>query len=224
MTDPVARSTPDKPFTAVLFDVGGVFTDSPFRAVRSYAASIGASEQQITDIVFGGYGIDGDHPWHCVERGTITLEEARARILALGREQGLDVDIWNVFMAMGQNAGGLRVDLIDYVVELRDAGVTTGIITNNVVEFKPHWRNMVRADELFDFVVDSCEVGVRKPNPAIFERALAMGGLRPDDAVFLDDYPDNVAAAEELGIRSILVDGDTGSTIAALRALLNPDG
>ena len=117
---------------AVIFDFGGVFTDSPFHAVSAYGENIGASQEQVTDIVFGGYDVDGDHPWHQVERGEITLEAAREAILALGREQGLEVDIWEVFMAMAENGGGLRDELVDYVATIRAAGLATGIITNNV--------------------------------------------------------------------------------------------
>jgi putative hydrolase of the HAD superfamily len=205
---------------AVLFDFGGVFTDSPFHAVSAYATKIGASDKQVTDIVFGGYADDGDHPWHRVERGEITLEEARENIMALGREQGLEVDIWDVFMAMAENGGGLRNELVDYVSSIRAAGLATGIITNNVVEFRDHWRSMLPVDELFDFVVDSSEVGMRKPSPAIFLKALEIGGFSSDEVLFLDDYEGNVIAAEALNIRSILVDGDGAKTVADLDAVL----
>ena len=205
---------------AVIFDFGGVFTDSPFHAFSAYAAKIGASDDQVTDIVFGGYDVDSDHPCHQVERGEITLEAARDAILALGRERGLEVDIWEVFMAMAENGGGLRQELVDYVPKIRASGLATGIITNNVVEFRDHWRSMLPVDELFDFVVDSSEVGVRKPNPAIFTKALAISGLSPEQVIFLDDYKGNVIAAEALNIRSILVDGDGAKTIADLDAIL----
>ena len=205
---------------AVLFDFGGVFTDSPFHAFTAYGAKIGASDEQVSDIVFGGYGVDGDHPWHQVERGEITLEKAREGILALGREQGLNVDIWEVFMAMAENGGGLRQELVDYVHRIRASGLATGIITNNVVEFREHWRGMLPVDELFDFVVDSSEVGMRKPNPAIFAKALEIGGLSPEQVIFLDDYEGNVIAASALNIRSILVDGDGSKTVADLDEIL----
>ena len=205
---------------AVLFDFGGVFTDSPFEAFSTYAAKVGARDEQVIDIVFGGYGNDGDHPWHRVERGEITLEKARDEILSLGREQGLEVDIWDVFMAMADNGGGLREELVAYVRTIRDAGLGTGIITNNVVEFREHWRAMLPVDELFDFVVDSSEVGMRKPNPAIFKKALELGGLAAEDAIFLDDFKGNILAAEALNIRSILVDGDGAKTVADLDAVL----
>lgn len=207
-------------FKAVLFDFGGVFTDSPFHAFAAYGDKIGASDEQVSDIVFGGYGVDGDHPWHRVERGEITLEKAREDILALGREQGLNVDVWEVFMAMAENGGGLRQELVEYVSKIRASGLATGIITNNVVEFREHWRGMLPVDELFDFVVDSSEVGMRKPNPAIFEKALEMGGFSPEQVVFLDDYEGNVIAASALNIRSILVDGGGAKTVADLDAIL----
>jgi epoxide hydrolase-like predicted phosphatase len=209
-----------KEIRAVLFDFGGVFTDSPFAAVASYADSIGATREQLDGIVFGGYGEDSDHPWHRVERGEITLEAAREGILALGEEHGLAVDIWQVFVAMSENQGGLRADLVEHVRALRAAGLKTGIVTNNIVEFREHWRAMLPVAELFDVVVDSSEVGERKPNPAIFRRALDLLGVDAAHAVFLDDYPGNVAAAAALGMTAVLVDGDAAKTITDLQAVL----
>jgi len=123
-------------------------------------------------------------------------------------------------MAMAENGGGLRNELVDYVPRIRASGLATGIITNNVVEFRDHWRSMLPVDELFDFVVDSSEVGLRKPNPAIFAKALEIGGFSPEQVLFLDDYQGNIVAAEALNIRSILVDGDGAKTIADLDAVL----
>ncbi|MEE4658904.1 MAG: HAD family phosphatase [Halieaceae bacterium] len=209
-------------YKAVLFDFGGVFTDSPFHAFTDYADTIGATEEQVHQIVFGGYADDGDHPWHRVERGEMALEAARDAIMALGQAQGLKVDIWEVFMAMSANGGGLRQTLVDYVAGLRPAGYTTGIITNNVVEFREHWRGMLPVESLFDFVVDSSEVGMRKPNPAIFEHALSLASVPAEQALFLDDFAGNVSAAEALGMTGILVDGDGDKTVTDLRRYL-PD-
>lgn len=209
-----------KKLRAVLFDFGGVFTDSPFHAFTKYAELIGASDEQVTDIVFGGYGRDGDHPWHQVERGEISLESARDSIMALGKKQGLKVDIWEVFTSMAENGGGLRTELVKYVSKIRASGLATGIITNNVLELREHWRSMLPVDDLFDFVIDSSEVGMRKPNPAIFLKALEVGGLTAEEVIFLDDFEGNVSAARTLNINAILVDGDGEKTIADLDAVL----
>ncbi|MFT7651983.1 MAG: putative hydrolase of the HAD superfamily [Candidatus Azotimanducaceae bacterium] len=89
-----------------------------------------------------------------------------------------------------------------------------------MVEFRDHWRSMLPVDELFDFVVDSSEVGIRKPDPAIFEKALTVSGFTAEQVIFLDDYEGNVIAAQALNIRSILVDGDSAKTIVDLDAIL----
>ena len=92
---------------AILFDFGGVFTDSPFHAFTAYGEKHGLSSEQVTDIVFGGYSNDNDHPWHQVERGEISLEQARNDILALGQQQNMHIDIWEVFMAMAESTADM---------------------------------------------------------------------------------------------------------------------
>ncbi|MEZ5503225.1 MAG: HAD-IA family hydrolase [Halioglobus sp.] len=75
--------------------------------------------------------------------------------------------------------------------------------------------------ELFEFVIDSSAVGVRKPDPGIFALALeCLPGLRPQQALFLDDYPANMATACACGLQSLLVTEDLAPTIAELDALL----
>ena len=83
------------------------------------------------------------------------------------------------------------------------------------------WRSLVPVDELFDVVIDSSEVGMRKPNPAIYHHALeALGGIPPDEAVFLDDSPGNVEGAERAGLHAILVETPE-QAIEDLTALLD---
>ena len=153
---------------AVLFDFGGVFTDSPFHAVHDAGAEFGISGEEMTAIVFGSYEQDGDHPWHRLERGEISLEHAREQILALARERGVDVDIFEVLGKMAENDAGAndRSPLVERVKVLKREGYATGLITNNVVEFGDGWRALIPVDEMFDFVVDSSSAGVRKPGPA----------------------------------------------------------
>ena len=208
---------------AFLFDFGGVFTDSPFGAVEDFGRSIGADPRGVSAIVFGSYEHDGEHPWHRLERGEIGLEAAREHILALGRERGLDVDIYRLFARMADNGAGAgaRAALVESVRGLRAAGYRTGIITNNVREFGDGWRGLIPVDELFEFVVDSSHVGVRKPDPRIFALALeALGRPDPARCVFLDDHPANVAAARALGMLAIHVGPDPAATIEAIERLL----
>ena len=203
---------------AVLFDFGGVFMDSPFAAVRDFGASLGIAPERALALLFGAYDADTDHPWHRLERGELTLLEARQAIFELSDpERRIDL-----FEALGslRNAS-VRADMIEVAREARARGIKTAIVTNNVREFGEAWRAMLPAEELFDAIVDSAHVGVRKPDPRIFRLALErLGGVAPADAVFLDDYHGNVAAAERLGMRGILVEEDHRPALALLRSLL----
>ena len=203
---------------AVLFDFGGVFMDSPFAAVRAFGARQGMEPERALALLFGAYDADTDHPWHRLERGELTLLEARQAIFDLGDpEHRIDL-----FEALGslRNAS-VRADMIEVAREARARGVKTAIVTNNVREFGDAWRAMLPAEDLFDAIVDSAHVGLRKPDPRIFQLALErLGGVPPADAVFLDDYEGNVAAAERLGIRGILVAEDHRPALTLLRSLL----
>ena len=212
-----------KKIVAVLFDFGGVFTDSPFHAVHEFGRELGVEPTEITGIVFGSYEHDGEHPWHQLERGEITLEDARNEILALGQQRDLEIDIYDLFARMAGNNAGVdqRKPLVDRVRSLRQEGYTTGIITNNVKEFGDGWRGLIPVDELFDFVVDSSSVGIRKPDPRIFQLALErLGDISAGQVLFLDDYQANVDAARDLGLQAILVDADVLATIDELDILL----
>ncbi|MEZ5570913.1 MAG: HAD family phosphatase [Halioglobus sp.] len=208
---------------AVLFDFGGVFTDSPFHAVHAYGEELGIGAAEVTGIVFGSYEQDGDHPWHQLERGEITLDHARQQIMALGAERDLQIDIYDLFARMaGNNAGAdARRPLVDRVRSLKQQGYTTGIITNNVREFGDGWRGLIPVDELFDFVVDSSSVGVRKPDTRIFEIALQhLDNMPLNQVVFLDDYQANVDAARAFGLQAITVGIDLQAVISELDQLL----
>jgi epoxide hydrolase-like predicted phosphatase len=206
-----------------LFDFGGVFTDSPFDAVHAFGEELGIGAKTVTEIVFGSYEHDGDHPWHKLERGEISMEQARDDILALGEAREHRIDIYELFARMaGNNAGAdQRQPLVHRVRSLREEGYGTGIVTNNVKEFGDGWRGLIPVDELFDFVVDSSHAGVRKPDPRIFELALAqLENVPASEVVFLDDYQANVDAARGLGMRAIKVGTDLEAAIAELDATL----
>ena len=206
-------------YDAVLFDLGGVFTDSPFAAARELGRELGADPTQVMEIVFGPYHEDTDHPWHRLERGELSLEDARAEIIALGKSDGLDVDPMVVLMKL--SGGRTRQPMVERVRRLREYGYRTAIVTNNAHEFREAWQAMLPFEDLFDVIVDSCRIGVRKPDPRIFQYALdRLGGVIPRRAVFLDDYEANVRAAEALGMRAILVEENPNEALMALDAIM----
>ena len=201
----------------VIFDVGGVLaangrhSDFARRFPPEHA-------EQITRIIVGDYSLDGDHPWHRLERGEITFEENRRLNRIAFADAGIELP------APPPGATPMIVfsaseSMVELVKELRTSGLRLGVLTNNVLEFRENWRSIMPFDEWFDDIVDSHEVGLRKPNPAIYQLALARLGAEAGRTAFLDDVPTNVSSAESVGIRGVLVDEDPTDAIAAVRRL-----
>jgi putative hydrolase of the HAD superfamily len=197
--------------TTVLWDFAGVCVSSPWGALSD-------AGQGNLELLIGTYHEDTDHPWHRVERGELAIGDWMAAVTALGAEQGVEIDFEPLRALLGEMT--VHAQVVECVRRLRGEGYRVGLITNNVREGSATWRALIPVDELFDVVVDSSEVGMRKPNPAIFHHALdLLGGVPPSAAVFLDDTPGNVEGARRAGLAGILV-GDPDAAIAELDALL----
>ncbi len=193
MTEPA----PHAGITAVLFDFAGVLTSSPWTAMT--AAGGGNLE-----LLIGSYAEDGDHPWHQVERGEIAITDWAVAVTQLGADAGVEVDFAPLQAMLGEMT--IHEEIVERARSLRTEGYRVGLITNNVREASAAWRALVPVDELFEVVVDSSEVGMRKPNPEIYLHALKLlGGVAPDQAVFLDDSPGNVVGARRAGLHAIHV-------------------
>ena len=95
------------------------------------------------------------------------------------------------------------------------------MLTNNVREWEPLWRTKLPIDEIFETVVDSGFVGLRKPDPAIYALVLERLGLPAEECVFVDDLERNIDAARALGF-AVVQHEETERTIAELDALLAP--
>lgn len=198
---------------AVLWDFGGVFTASPFAGVRKYAESLGVDSRTLREIVFGPYEQDTDHAWHRLERGEQTMDATSEELAALAENSGIDgFTLDGFFQSMRLDESSKDADrsaVVGMVRKLKEAGIRNAIITNNIAEFREAWRQMIPVDELFEEVVDSSAEGIRKPDPAIYHLALErLGGLAPQETVFLDDAISNVEAARNLGIYGIHVKED----------------
>jgi epoxide hydrolase-like predicted phosphatase len=207
---------------AVIFDFGGVFIDSPFASLADAAERRGLVPEEVALAVFGDYERDTDHPWHRLERGEITIVETRDEILARHPlPDGTAVDFFELLEGLG--GGGVRDDMVEFCLGLRQRGLLTGLLTNNAKEFEAAWKAMLPLDDLFDDVVDSSEVGLRKPDPAIYRLSLERLDVQPGEAVFIDDAPGNVAGAVAVGIPSVLIGhdrADVAAAVAEVEALL----
>jgi epoxide hydrolase-like predicted phosphatase len=203
---------------AVIFDFGGVFVDSPFTAVQGAADGLGVAPDVLIDTVFGPYDQDTDHAWHRLERGEVTLDDARAAIIAASLDAGLP-ELDPVALLMALAGGGIRADMVEFCRSLRTRGISTGLLTNNAAEFADFWRPLLPLDELFDDVVDSSQVGLRKPDPRIYELSLERLGARPERTAFVDDAPGNVEGARRVGLHAVLIGPHPEDEPAAIAAL-----
>jgi epoxide hydrolase-like predicted phosphatase len=205
---------------AVLFDFNGVLTTSPFAHMAALGTDNGIDGQVVLELMLGPYDEDTDHAWHRFERGEISAAEYGADLFERAAAAQIEID----FSQLANLMSRLEVHdvVVDRVRELRNEGYRTGLVTNNVKEASGQWRTLVPVEELFEVIVDSSEVGMRKPNPAIYLHALELlGGVAPEQAVFLDDAAGNVAGARRAGLHAILVDASepTGA-LAELDLLL----
>jgi putative hydrolase of the HAD superfamily len=209
-----AKLSPMRSFDAVLFDFSGVLTTSPWPAL----AESGGGD---LELVVGPYHEDTDHPWHRLERGEITLETWLTEVQALAASTGATFDLAPLQRLFGE----LQVhdDVVAHIVALRSDGYRTALITNNVAEGSNAWRSLVAVDDLFDVVVDSSSVGMRKPNPAIFTHTLDLLGVPADRAVFLDDAEGNLVGARRAGLHTVLVGDPPSGALAELDGLLGRD-
>jgi putative hydrolase of the HAD superfamily len=201
---------------AVLFDFSGVLTTSPW-------PSLTATADGDLDFLVGPYHEDTDHPWHRLERGEITIEEWITAIQAAAADSGRTLDLTPLQSLLGQLT--VHDDVVAHIRGLRADGYRTALVTNNVREGSATWRAMIPVDDLFDVVVDSSSVGMRKPDPAIFTHTLdLLGGIAPDRSVFLDDVEGNLVGARLAGLHTILVDDPPGPALVELDLLLGRPG
>lgn len=208
----------DRRFDAVVFDLSGVVIASAFDAIAGLVSGP-LDRDAALELLLGPYGEDTDHLWHRVERGEVPITDWISWLGPEAEAAGVTID-WTAFASM---LGRLDVHdvIVDRVRALKADGYRTALCTNNVKEGSSAWREMLPVDELFDAVVDSSAVGMRKPDPRIYLHTLALIGVDdPARAVFLDDHPGNVAGAERAGLTGLLV-ADPAEAVAALDALLS---
>jgi putative hydrolase of the HAD superfamily len=113
----------------------------------------------------------------------------------------------------------LNDEMVAFIHDLKSAGLPVAILTNNVREFREMWWPLMDFETVFDAIVDSHEVKMRKPNPDIYHLTMNRIGATPNRTAFLDDLRANVDAASALGMHGVWVEEDASGAIAAARAL-----
>lgn len=205
------------PVVAVVFDMGGVLTVDPFEACRRYALELGLSSEVFVEQLRGP--IFGE-----VETGTRSVRDfLKFACRDVTERFGASVDIRRLAecLAAGQQ---VRPEMVALVEELTDGGVRIGLLTNNAKEARAWWNSGVLPVERFTAVVDSSEVGMRKPDPAIFVATAERMGCAPNQLLYFDDMEENVAGAVAAGlVAATFTDPDECRRVCAGHGLLTPN-
>jgi epoxide hydrolase-like predicted phosphatase len=180
---------------AVFWDLGGVIVRTEDRTKRErWEQRLGMEPRQLDRLIFGG------------EMGRkAALGEANAELVWEWVRQELDLspeqreqlirDFWQ--------GDDLDLELVGYIRGLR-AKFLTGLISNAWLELREQLVQHWRIDDAFDDLVISAEVGIAKPDSAIYQLALERLEVRPERAIFVDDFDNNIAAASDLGMQAVL--------------------
>lgn len=206
--------------SAVFWDFGGVFTTSPFEAFRRFEAENGLPR----DFLRGINATDPDtNAWARFERSELTLDEFDRAFEAESTAAGHPVPGRKVIELL---AGDVRPEMVAALRRIRDV-YRVACITNNVRAGEG--RGMQRSAEmaaeidaimdLFEMVIESSKLGVRKPDPRIYEYACEAMGVAPQEVVYLDDLGVNLKPARSLGMTTIKV-VDPAETLTELEAVL----
>ena len=206
--------------TTVISDFGGVLTTPLLHSFAAFqdqtgiaAESLGRAMQRIAEL-------DGAHPLYELETGRMTEAAFLARLAtALEPELGHEPELHR-FREIYFEALDPNEPMIDLMREIKASGRRMALLTNNVREWEPLWRSMLPVDEIFELVVDSGFVGVRKPDAAIYQLTLArLNGIGAEECLFVDDVQVNVDAARAIGMTAVHF-RDNGQAIGEIRHAL----
>lgn len=182
---------------AVLWDFGGVILSSPFEAMRRYEEEMGLPPAFLRSV---NAADPHGNAWARLERSEVSIDDFCDLFEAEALEAGQKVDARAV---LGLLLGDLRPQMVEAVKRCKER-LAIGLLTNNFAwgEGPQELREVV---ELFDVVVESSKVGIRKPEPRFYELACELLAIEPHEAVFLDDLGVNLKPARAMGMTTIKV-------------------
>jgi epoxide hydrolase-like predicted phosphatase len=180
---------------AVIFDVGGVLIRTQSRAGRvKWAKRLGLDDWDFENYIFGG------ESGRQAQLGQKTFAE---HWRSVGDEFKLS-DTEVAEMRADFFAGDeMNESLVAYVQRLREAGYKTGILSNFADDARYVWNKVYPFIQYFDGIVISSEVGLMKPDPQIYYLAAEKVGVQVGEALFVDDFSENIAGAKRVGMPAL---------------------
>jgi putative hydrolase of the HAD superfamily len=202
-------------FQCVIFDLGGVVFPSPFEAFDAYDRENGLAPGTVRALIKTSSETGA---WAELERGELTMNDFYARVQAEAAAAGFALDGARL-MGMIARGFGPRPEMARAIARIREAGLRTAALTNNWPNADPSAPSANGNTLGFDVIIESAVVGLRKPDPRIYELVLTELEVAPTAAVFLDDLGINLKPARAMGITTIKV-ADPMTALAELAEVL----
>jgi putative hydrolase of the HAD superfamily len=203
---------------AVISDFGGVLTSPIAGSFQAFAERSGITLAMLGEAFEALYEREGAHPLHELECGRMTEAAFTSGLQrALCEVAGREVSLAGFAELLGDLLP--NEPMIELMATLRREGYRMALLTNNVREWEQRWRALVPIDEIFEVVVDSAFVGMRKPDAEIYELCMARLGVTAAECLFIDDREDNCAGAEAVGMRAVRYQ-DVEQAVAEIRRVL----
>tara|TARA_B100001996_G_scaffold64233_1_gene46289 strand:- start:4325 stop:4939 length:615 start_codon:yes stop_codon:yes gene_type:complete len=187
-------------YKAIIWDFGGVITSSPFEAFNQFEEVNGLPKDIIRTI-------NSENPdtnaWAKFESNSITIDVFNDLFLKEAKAKGFDIKGRDIIKLL---KGSIRKNMVSFLRELK-SDFKLGCITNNVKSSSEENNDneTKEAMSLFDHVIESSIVGIRKPNPEIYMMSCDALKVSPDQCIYLDDLGINLKPARELGMTTIKV-------------------
>jgi putative hydrolase of the HAD superfamily len=187
---------------AVLWDFGGVILTSPFEAFAAYERELGLPDGFIRSVNVA----DPDaNAWARLERAELSAAAFVTEFEGEARRLGGDLSGQRVLELL---TGDVRPEMVAALRTVREAGLRTACLTNNIAADDDHPASRPEVTEvmtLFDVVVESSKLGIRKPETRFYELACDWLEVTPAECVFLDDLGVNLKPARAMGMTTIKV-------------------
>jgi len=200
-------------FRAVIFDLGGVVLGSPLQAIAAFEREHGLPGGFVNRRVVET-GPEG--AWARLERGELDLEAFVPAFEAECAAAGQMLSAAAMMERIGATSAP-RPSMLEAIRRIRARGLAAAALTNNWVGEEDRTRGLRNH---FDVFVESSALGLRKPDPRIYQHACERLGIGPPEAVFLDDIGRNLKSARALGMTTLKVE-EPGAALDALAELLD---
>lgn len=192
-------------YSSIFWDFGGVITSSPFEAFNKFEKENKLPENFLRKVNSTN---PENNAWALLEQSKINQEEFNKLFFQESSQLGHGVAGLKVLNLL---EGDLRMGMVNVIRKLNKLGFTQACLTNNFIPSDENQPDMIDLDkknevfDLFDFVFESKEIGLRKPDQAFYDHVIKEVNISPNKIIFLDDLGINLKPAKAMGITTIKV-------------------